>query len=79
MSVSCGRTKVGALAYPDKTPFVAEDDEGNAANLHPDAIRGPGAEFEGDTNPQTGEVGGPKSDPLKWKSEWAYGGRAVDF
>jgi len=48
-------------------------------NLHPDARSAPAVEFEGSTNPQTGEVGGPKTDPLKWKSEWSFGGRTVDF
>ncbi|CAH7669947.1 hypothetical protein PPACK8108_LOCUS4614 [Phakopsora pachyrhizi] len=38
-----------------------------------------GEEFEGDVNPRTGEVGGPRRDPLKWQGEWSYGGRATDF
>jgi hypothetical protein len=38
-------------------------------------------EFEGDVNPKTGEVGGPKTEPLRWgaKGEWTYNGRATDF
>ncbi|GME97317.1 unnamed protein product [[Candida] boidinii] len=36
-------------------------------------------EFEGDTNPKTGEVGGPKQDPLKHESDWSYNGRVTDF
>lgn len=48
-------------------------------NMHPDAPAKPATEFEGDTNPTTGEVGGPKTDPLRWKSEWTFGGRATDF
>lgn len=55
------------------------DNEGNPVNVHPDARQGPASEFEGDTNPATGEVGGPKNDPLRWKSEWSFGGRAIDF
>lgn len=47
--------------------------------MHPDAVRRAAPEFEGDTNPATGEVGGPKNDPLKWKNEWAFGGRTTDF
>ena len=48
---------------------------------HPDARRGAKPEFEGDINPGTGEVGGPKNDPLRWGStgEWTYNGRATDF
>lgn len=36
-------------------------------------------EFEGETNPKTGEVGGPKQDPLRHPNEWAYNGRVTDF
>lgn len=38
-------------------------------------------EFEGDVNPRTGEVGGPKNEPLRWGAtgDWSYKGRATDF
>ena len=38
-------------------------------------------EFEGEKNPETGEIGGPKNNPLRWGSEgdWSYGGRVTDF
>jgi hypothetical protein len=38
-------------------------------------------EFEGDKNPKTGEVGGPKNEPLRWGSEgdWSFNGRVTDF
>ncbi|KAJ4267584.1 hypothetical protein NW762_003693 [Fusarium torreyae] len=44
-------------------------------------FRGAPPEFEGDTNPKTGEVGGPKNEPLRWggQSDWSYNGRATDF
>ena len=35
-------------------------------------------EFEGDTNPVTGEVGGPKQDPLR-HNDWSFNGRVTDF
>ncbi|KAK1728504.1 uncharacterized protein BDZ83DRAFT_534996, partial [Colletotrichum acutatum] len=37
--------------------------------------------FEGDVNPRTGEVGGPKREPLRWGSggDWSYNGRVTDF
>lgn len=60
-------------------PFADIDKEGNESNAHPDARQKAGAEFEGDVNPTTGEIGGPKTDPLRWKSEWTFGGRATDF
>lgn len=48
--------------------------------LHPQFRARPKSDFEGDTNPETGEVGGPKKDPLKnWQNEWTYGGRTYDF
>ncbi|KAF1739227.1 Succinate dehydrogenase assembly factor 4, mitochondrial [Beauveria bassiana] len=43
--------------------------------------RGVRPEFEGDKNPCTGEVGGPKNEPLRWGSEgdWSYNGKVTDF
>ncbi|KAK9899438.1 hypothetical protein P389DRAFT_48583 [Cystobasidium minutum MCA 4210] len=46
---------------------------------HPDMRKKPKPEFEGDINPKTGEVGGPKNNPLSYEKEWTYGGRATDF
>lgn len=46
--------------------------------LHPDIRRGAPPEFEGDTNPKTGEVGGPKNDPLR-HGDYSYNGRVTDF
>lgn len=49
--------------------------------LHPNVRRGAPAEFQGDTNPKTGEVGGPKNEPLRWGNggDWSYNGRVSDF
>lgn len=47
--------------------------------LHPDVRRGAPPEFEGEMNPKTGEVGGPKTDPLRWPGDWSYNGRVTDF
>ncbi|KAG5994865.1 hypothetical protein E4U13_001241 [Claviceps humidiphila] len=43
--------------------------------------RGAPPEFTGDTNPRTGEVGGPKNEPLRWggEADWSYNGRVTDF
>ncbi|KAJ6786232.1 hypothetical protein PWT90_04904 [Aphanocladium album] len=43
--------------------------------------RGAKPEFEGDKNPKTGEVGGPKNEPLRWGSagDWSYNGKVTDF
>lgn len=35
-------------------------------------------EFEGNVNPKTGEVNGPKQDPLK-HGDWSFNGRTTDF
>lgn len=51
---------------------------GSNPDLHPDARVKPPPEFEGDTNPVTGEVGGPKREPLR-HGDWSFGGRATDF
>ncbi|KAI0145284.1 DUF1674-domain-containing protein [Xylariaceae sp. FL1272] len=43
--------------------------------------KGAPPEFEGDVNPKTGEVGGPKNEPLRWgaKGDYSYNGRVTDF
>lgn len=54
---------------------------GDGAELHPAVRRGAPPEFEGDVNPKTGEVGGPKNEPLRWGygGDWSYNGRVTDF
>ncbi|KAL9607701.1 MAG: hypothetical protein Q9167_007410 [Letrouitia subvulpina] len=54
---------------------------GDGEELHPDVRRGTKEEFEGDRNPKTGEVGGPKNEPLRWGGnvDWSYNGRVTDF
>lgn len=44
-------------------------------------FRGAKPEFEGETNPKTGEIGGPKNEPLRWggAGDWSYNGRVTDF
>jgi hypothetical protein len=53
------------------------------AELHPDARQPIKPEFEGDTNPKTGELGGPKREPVgQWGEEggdWSFKGRVSDF
>ncbi|KAL6831834.1 hypothetical protein V8C40DRAFT_237318 [Trichoderma camerunense] len=52
-----------------------------STTLNQGLFRGALPEFEGDTNPKTGEVGGPKNEPLRWGGEgdWSYNGRVTDF
>lgn len=52
--------------------------------LHPDARKPLQPDFDGDTNPLTGEKGGPKQEPIrKWVEEdggdWSFKGRVSDF
>ncbi|KAK2609082.1 hypothetical protein QQS21_002309 [Conoideocrella luteorostrata] len=56
---------------------TAEEEQG----VNPGLFRGAPPEFQGDTNPKTGEVGGPKNEPLRWGGEgdWSYNGRVTDF
>ena len=66
--------------FKDKYDKIIEA-RGQGEELHPDMVRRAQPEFEGDVNPKTGEVGGPKNEPLRWgpTSEWTYNGRATDF
>jgi hypothetical protein len=45
---------------------------------HADEQKKPPPEFEGDKNPVTGEIGGPKRDPLV-HGDWSHGSRVTDF
>lgn len=67
------------LAQLKERARVSADGEGG--ELHPNVRRGAPPEFEGDVNPKTGEVGGPKNNPLRWGegSDWSYNGRVTDF
>lgn len=67
---------------PELNGHIAEvQATGEGEELHPDVRRGSQPEFEGEINPQTGEVGGPKNEPLRWggKGDWSYNGRVTDF
>ncbi|KAF9130247.1 putative mitochondrial protein, conserved [Mortierella sp. 14UC] len=48
------------------------------ATSHPDAKTPVPDEFQGDTNPTTGEVGGPKREPVRF-GDWSFKGRVTDF
>ncbi|KAF9355302.1 putative mitochondrial protein, conserved [Mortierella sp. AD094] len=52
--------------------------ESEPATSHPDAKTPVPEEFEGDTNPTTGEVGGPKREPVRF-GDWSFKGRVTDF
>ncbi|KAI5309491.1 putative mitochondrial protein, conserved [Ascosphaera atra] len=83
------RRSTGAFSTPRPDPSEVQAstgkdlkiDERTGDVLHPDTPRKAAPEFEGDVNPKTGEVGGPKNEPLRWGAEgdWSFNGRATDF
>lgn len=78
------RRSTGAFSTSqvNQSPQSAEiEANGSGEQLHPDAPKGVKPEFEGEKNPKTGEVGGPRNEPLRWGSggDWSYGGRVTDF
>ncbi|KAI8146233.1 hypothetical protein BJV82DRAFT_600996 [Fennellomyces sp. T-0311] len=46
--------------------------------VHDDVIPKTAPEFEGDVNPKTGEVNGPKTEPTR-HGDWSFGSRVTDF
>lgn len=52
--------------------------KGQQVYFHPDVRRKPRPEFEGERNPVTGELNGPKNDPLR-HGDYSYNGRCTDF
>ncbi|CAG7923338.1 unnamed protein product [Penicillium olsonii] len=77
------KRSTGAFSTPqvNQSPQAEIQADGNGGELHPDAPKGLKPEFEGEKNPKTGEIGGPKNEPLRWGSgsDWSYGGRVTDF
>ncbi|KAJ5881474.1 uncharacterized protein N7529_000146 [Penicillium soppii] len=77
------KRSTGAFSTPqvNQSPQAEIQADGSGGELHPDAPKGLKPEFEGEKNPKTGEVGGPKNEPLRWGSrgDWSYGGRVTDF
>lgn len=76
-----------AVSSAFNPPAAGSNSQASAAEQEEDEdvnqglFRGAKPEFKGDTNPKTGEVGGPKNEPLRWGGEgdWSYNGRATDF
>jgi hypothetical protein len=64
-----------------KTTTQVDADTSDGGDLNQGLFRGAPPEFEGEQNPKTGEVGGPKNEPLRWggDGDWSYNGRVTDF
>ncbi|KAB8074501.1 hypothetical protein BDV29DRAFT_173662 [Aspergillus leporis] len=86
------RQSTGAFSTPRTPPKINQSPHsgpespevkatGDGEELHPDLRSGLQPEFEGEKNPNTGEIGGPKNEPLRWGAagDWSYGGRVTDF
>ncbi|KAL4786080.1 hypothetical protein BJX76DRAFT_142548 [Aspergillus varians] len=86
------KQSTGAFSTPNAAPKINQsphsepeavkiEASGDGEELHPDAKPGLKPEFEGEKNPKTGEIGGPKNNPLRWgaSGDWSYGGRVTDF
>ncbi|KAI0545462.1 hypothetical protein F4679DRAFT_561031 [Xylaria curta] len=58
-----------------------ENVEGEGEGVSTPLRKGAPPEFEGEVNPRTGEVGGPKNEPLRWGAggDYSYNGRVTDF
>ncbi|VEU24172.1 DEKNAAC105343 [Brettanomyces naardenensis] len=59
---------------------IDEYNEKNGAEVKPSgqAVLKTIPEFEGNVNPKTGEVNGPKQDPTR-HGDWSFNGRVTDF
>jgi hypothetical protein len=57
---------------------LVKDAQSEPATNHPDASTPVPEEFVGDTNPVTGEIGGPKREPVRF-GDWSFKGRVTDF
>ncbi|KAI1361397.1 DUF1674-domain-containing protein [Xylaria arbuscula] len=76
---------------PDFSSTKPSSDTANPGSQDPSSSSDPDAptplrkgappEFEGEVNPRTGEVGGPKNEPLRWgaSGDYSYNGRVTDF
>ncbi|OIW25684.1 DUF1674-domain-containing protein [Coniochaeta ligniaria NRRL 30616] len=72
------QTQAQTQPVQEATPAAAAEGE---ATFSGGIRKGAPPEFEGETNPVTGEVGGPKNEPLRWGGggDWSYNGRVTDF
>ncbi|CAM1500513.1 Fc.00g096750.m01.CDS01 [Cosmosporella sp. VM-42] len=76
-SATSGAATTPSTSTPRHTSAPTEE----VKDVNQGLFRGAPPEFEGDVNPKTGEVGGPKNEPLRWggQGDWSYNGRVTDF
>ncbi|GJJ73545.1 hypothetical protein EMPS_05903 [Entomortierella parvispora] len=73
-----GPLPLGSAADQAEFEKLVKEAASTPATSHPDAKAPVPDEFEGDTNPNTGEVGGPKREPVRF-GDWSFKGRVTDF
>ncbi|OKL62067.1 hypothetical protein UA08_02955 [Talaromyces atroroseus] len=80
------RQSTGAFSTPkvNQSPDSQAADRDSSSKeepLYPHLRQAAQPEFEGEKNPKTGEIGGPKNEPLRWghQGDWSYNGRVTDF
>ncbi|KAG0035477.1 putative mitochondrial protein, conserved [Podila clonocystis] len=73
-----GPLPLGSAADQAEFEQLVKDAAATPATNHPDAKTPVPDEFQGDTNPSTGEIGGPKREPVRF-GDWSFKGRVTDF
>jgi hypothetical protein len=77
------KQSTGAFSTPqvNQSPDSQAEKQQQEEELYPHLRGAAQPEFEGDKNPKTGEIGGPKNEPLRWggQGDWSYNGRVTDF
>jgi len=75
-SEACSRADAHAEKLRKKTPIGKLDEQ---PTLHPAQEKEPLPPFPNNTNPKTGEVGGPKGPEPTRYGDWERKGRVTDF
>eukprot|EP00088_Acartia_fossae_P068839 TRINITY_DN8818_c0_g1_i5.p1 TRINITY_DN8818_c0_g1~~TRINITY_DN8818_c0_g1_i5.p1 ORF type:complete len:108 (-),score=21.47 TRINITY_DN8818_c0_g1_i5:257-580(-) len=73
---ACSRAEAQAEKLKKKTPIGKLDDQ---PNVHPAQEKEPLPAWPNNTNPNTGEVGGPKGPEPTRYGDWERKGRVTDF
>lgn len=77
-SAKGGETEISAPKKA-KTPIGKLDDKATTEGLHPHQEKEPLPAFPDNTNPTTGEIGGPRGPEPTRYGDWERKGRVSDF
>ena len=80
-TTTASQSTAGKASNTTTAAATNQPEEEEERDVNRGMFRGAPPEFRGDTNPKTGEVGGPKNEPLRWGDggDWSYNGRVTDF